>query len=567
MCLAWLVSPRSAHADDRVDRMLALLRARPEGMDGKTWQAQRREAVRELGRLRARRAVPALLKIVASERFDVILEFAITALGKIRDRRAVPALRRLAGDSALDKYVREAAARALNKIGAGKGPGVSPRPRPKKPRLQRPKTPRKDQVTPPADPQPPARPRRARRPDPGVGFGPLPAVGKPDSAVIFRARWWDLAAGAADVRWDGEVEGTTAGLKLGSRYVIREERRWLGFSLEAAGHLGLQLANPPGDDSTRALTHSLQVNPEARLYPFSRSLPLLFGQISGGAGYGLVHASQPASLDDRLSVAGNLSVGAGPGYGRVVDTGPRLRLARIQRVLLEAGLLSAPIPAAVADQLLYAWYELRNHVGSHARLGHTLRILHRAKLLKGAPSAAVTYRLIRALDDPQFDLRREGFLVRLGYGYARTLIKNATDANQAFLYTTGEYHRQLGDRHAFSADLRFYYQHVGDPDTHGVSFSALYSRYLYTSNLDPMGSLSGGLEGGVSNQPGAAFANSGLGYRFLVKGAYTHHFTRGTRLSASFAAGIDTGSPQVMFTLEARYGLARGSYLAGSAPE
>ena len=555
----------SAWGDDGVDRMLQLLRQRPEGMEVRTWQTQRREAVRELGRRRERRAVPLLLAIVDRERVDVILEFAITALGEIGDPRARPALHKLEADSSRDKFVREAAARALRKIGAGKGPRTTPLPRPKKPGRPRPK-PRKDQLTPPPAFSPPSRPRRERRSDPGKAFGPLPTVeGQPDSDVIFRARWWDLAAGAADIRWDGEVEGTTAGLKLGSRYLIQEERRWLGFSVDAAGHLGFSLANAPGAESTWELTHSLQVTPEVRFYPFSESAPLLFGQITGGAGYGLVHASHPTLLDDRLSVAGSLSAGAGPGYGRVVDAGPRLRLVRVQRVLEEAGLLTGPIPVAVANQLIHAWYKLRNHQGSYARLGHTLSILHGAKLLRKPLNAAASYRLIRVLDDPQMEQRRDGFMVRLGYGYARTLVRNATDTNLAFLYTTGEYHRQLSARHAFSADLRFFYQHVGDPDFYGVTFSASYMRYLYTASLDPVGSWSGGIEGGVSNQPGAAFANSGVGYRFVAGGAYTHYFSRGTRVSASLGAGIDTGSPLVLFSLEARYGLTRGSYL-GAAP-
>ncbi len=550
-----------ARADDRVERMLLLLRQQPQGMDGKTWRSQRREAVRELGRLRARRAVPALLKIVSSERLDAILEFAITALGEIGDARARPALRRLEGDTSLDRFVRDAASRALRKIGGQAQP--RPRPRPKIRPRPRPKIRPRPKPKQPKQPQQPA-PLKTKRParrDPSRAFGDLPPVtGAPGRGVLFRARWWDLAAGAADVRWDGQVEGTRVGLALSSRLVMQEERPGVGLSVDAAADLGLRLTNAPGDDATWGLTHALQVNPEVRLYPFRQAVPLLFAQLSGGAGYGLALTARPGA-DDRLAVAGNLSVGLGPGYGRVVDAGPVLRLKRVRDVLEQAGLLSGPVPAAVASELMYAWYALRHRLGSHARLGHTLRILHRAKLLRRAPGAAVTYRLIRALDDPQLDWRREGFMVRLGYGYARTLIKNAADSNMAFLYTTGEYHRQLGSLHAFDAGLRFFYQHVGDPDFYGVTFSAAYQYYLYTENLDPVGALSAGLDGGVSNQPGAAFADAGLGYRFLVKGGYSHHFSRGARVSASLGAGIDTGSPLVMFTLEARYGFSRGSYL------
>ena len=98
------------------DTLLQLLKKKPSGMTRETWLEQRREAVRELGKLRERRAVPILLRIVRGERFDVILERAIDALGNIRDRRAVAPLRALLGDPSVDSYVKDAARRALAKL-------------------------------------------------------------------------------------------------------------------------------------------------------------------------------------------------------------------------------------------------------------------------------------------------------------------------------------------------------------------------------------------------------------------------------------------------------------------
>ena len=567
--LAWLLASVAwcpgAVADDRTDQMLRLLRRRPEGMDASTWKTQRREAVRELGRRRVRRAVPRLLQIVARERFDVILEFAITALGEIRDRRAVPALERLKQDSSLDSYVREAAARSLRKIGTGTSPRVTPRPK----KTDRPTRPRPRKVPRPVPPGPkkdPPRPAQVRwTHDPTRGFEPVPGPGpRPAAAVLQRSSWWDLAASSARVNWDGQVQGTSAGFKLGSRYTLHEERDWFGFSLRGVTHLGFQLQRPPGGASSWELTHALELRPEVRFYPFTRSLPLLFAQLGGGAGYGLVQATSPTA-DDRLSVAGNLSVGAGPGYGRLLDVGPRLRLRRLEHTLARARMLHNSISARVAEELFHVWYGLRNRVGSFARLGQTLRILQRAGLLRNRPlGPALTYRLIRILDDPQLDDRPEGYLFRLGYGYARTLIKDADDTNLAFVYATGEYHRQFGALHGFAGDLRFFYQMVGDPDFYGVTFSASYLRHLYTTSIDPVGSIGAGIKGGLSNQPGAALADGGLGYRFVANASYTHHFSRGTSVAASVGAGVDTGSPLLLFSLQARYGLARGSYVTST---
>ena len=548
--------------------MLRLVERRPQQMDQQTWKAQRREAVRELGRLRTRRAVPALLAIVARERFDVVLEYAITALGEIRDPRAVGPLQRLRQDKALDAYVREAAARALRRIGA------SPAVKPVKPRdtgrrpVRPPRPPPKNGGSQPAPPDgkpavtPPVR-RAVGLTDPEQVFGALPALGPaPPPGLLMRSISWELVAGAADVRWDSADQGTRAGLSAAGRFRLQQERQRLGLTVAAGAGLGLRVDNPGNGDAVWSMNHDLTVTPEVRLYPFGGRLSGLFGQLTASAGYGLVHASgEPATADTRLAAAGNLSVAAGPGFGRVLDAGPRLRLRRLLRVLREAGLVTMAVPRKIRAQLIHAWYALRNHQGSHARLGHTLAILTRAGLLNALSDPSTTYRLVRVLDDPQLEQRQEGPLVRLGFGYARTLIKDAPDSNNAFLYSAAEYHRQLGELHAFDGQLRFFYQTIGDPDFYGVSYAATYRYFLYSSALDPLGSISAGLSGGLSNQPGGVFADR-VGYRFVARGAYTHHFNRGSAVTASLAAGVDTGNPLLLFNLELRWGLWRGSFVA-----
>src|SRR5262252_3688639 len=97
----------------QVDADIALLRKRPRGMDEETWREKRRDAARELGELGDKRAVPPLLEIVQSERFDAILEIAMQSLGKLGDRRAVPPLQHVAEDPSIETYVRDTAREAL----------------------------------------------------------------------------------------------------------------------------------------------------------------------------------------------------------------------------------------------------------------------------------------------------------------------------------------------------------------------------------------------------------------------------------------------------------------------
>ena len=117
LLLAGVLSSPPVRADEHADNMLNILKKRPRGSTPESWLEERREAARELGRLKDKRAVPVLLGIVAKERFDVILEIAIDALGEIGDRRAVGPLKKLLNDPSLDAYVRDAVAGALKKLG------------------------------------------------------------------------------------------------------------------------------------------------------------------------------------------------------------------------------------------------------------------------------------------------------------------------------------------------------------------------------------------------------------------------------------------------------------------
>ena len=553
LSLALAALPGTAAADERADRMLRILKKRPRGMTTETWLEQRREAARELGRSKDKRAVPLLLQIIAKERFDVILEIAIDALGEIGDKRAVDPLRKLLNDPSLDSYVRDAVAGALKKLGADDGV-VEPVKPPIKPPI---KPPVKPPVKPPPDKD--LATRLAKEIDP---FGQLPRLElKIDADLIARAERWQIVGGAADVHWDAAAETTTTRLAVASRHYRQVERRLYGYTIDGVLDLGFRYDDRSTTDASWDLSHSLAINPEIRFYPFRTDLPLLFGQISGGVSYGIGLADHPTFFDRRFSLAGTVTVGGGPGYGRVYDVGARLRLQRLEHVLKKAKLITGHIDRAVADQIIYAWYHERNRVGTFTHLGYTLDILRRASLLSEEPvDPATTYRLVRILDDPQLDNRPAGMMFRLGYGYARTMVKDVDDTTMGFLYATGEYLVQHL-RSSFEGRLRFFYEMYNDPDMYGMELEGGYSSYFYSKTYDPLGALSATFSAGLSNQQGGTFSDGGLGYRVLLGGAYTRYFNRGSSVIAALKGGMDSGSPLVLFTLEARYGIAPGSFV------
>ncbi|MCA9668953.1 MAG: hypothetical protein KC503_25335, partial [Myxococcales bacterium] len=301
--------------------------------------------------------------------------------------------------------------------------------------------------------------------------------------------------------------------------------------------------------------------PEIRAYPFGRDVPKLFGQISAGFGYGLALSQIPAATEKRFNFNANVSIGGGPGYGRIIDIGQRIRLRRLAWVLRKAGLLAGEIDQLVGNKIIAAWYALRNNIGNFQQLGHTLRILRKAGLLTRAVDAATAYRLVRILDDPQLYDRKDGIMLRAGYGYARTLRKDADDTTMAFAYATAELQRQLGTTRAIGGTLRFFYNNWGTPDTYSVDVAGHYDWYFYNRAFDPLGALGVDARFSLNNQPGGAFDNGGVGWRASGGLSYTRFFNRGSLVRLTASGGVDTNQPFFMLHLEARYGLVRGSFV------
>ena len=551
LLLCNLLAPLAASGQSAAaEPLLAILKRRPANLDQETWRTQRREAARELGRQRERRAVPLLLGIIEKERFDVILEIAIDALGNIGDRRAIEPLRGLLADPSLDAYVRDAVAGALKKLGsAASAPSVKKNPR----RARR-----------SAKSAEGGKEANGSEPSEKRGFARLPdlRLAEPNDDLLSRSQRLELLLGSARFDWEGRTERTQLDLALGGHYLLREERKTLGMTIDAAGDLGFATISPKAADaSTWQLTHQLQVNPELRFYPFQKDLPLLFGQVSGGAGYGMRFDSAPNALDNAFRFASTLAIAVAPGYGRVIDIASKLRLDRIVYVLRQAGLLEpvVNIDRTTANQIFAMWFQLRDKIGSYSRLGYTLRLLRKANLLRDEVDPATAYKLIRILDDPQLFDRRQGYSFRLGYGYARTILLDGPDLDLGYLFSTASWHRQVGTSRELGAEARFVWSHVGEPDTVSVTFDGYYNWYRYNRSLDPLGGYGVVVSTGLSSQSSPSFTDSDFAYRLLAGLSYTRFASAGTRVIAAMRGGFDNRGGLFLLTVEARIGTAVGS--------
>ncbi len=98
----------------------------------------------------------------------------------------------------------------------------------------------------------------------------------------------------------------------------------------------------------------------------------------------------------------------GAGLGRIYEIEPRLRLKKLEALLLDHGVIGAPLPHEVARDIMIAWWTLRSEIGYDRRLLYTLKILDDRKLLTGPVTAATVYRFGEIINDPQLLSRRQG---------------------------------------------------------------------------------------------------------------------------------------------------------------
>ena len=136
---------------------------------------------------------------------------------------------------------------------------------------------------------------------------------------------------------------------------------------------------------------------------------------------------------------------------------------------------------------MWAWYHTRGEIGRFAQLGYTLRLLEDSGLLKRAPDAETTYRLIRVLDDPQLFNRLSGVQLRLGYGAGYELAKDADGRPFAAMVSTIEYHKPLSLTRQLDTQLRFFVNHISEPINFALQLQADHNWYFYTRAYDPMG--------------------------------------------------------------------------------
>lgn len=564
------VAPADAHAQaSDVDALIALVERQPAGMDRQTWKEQRRAAAKKLGASGDRRAVPVLIEVVKAETFDIIGEIAIDALGQLGDPAAVPVLQDVAGDASRDVTQRDAARRALKKLGAdasaagGGATGATGDGTATGDGATGDGTATDDGAIGLLGGEPTGAAAATVDPE-GVPSGPSFAAD-----TLGATERLTFALGSASAAWDSVRERLDVALDVAGRYDRTLDRQHAAhrYGVDAAALTAL--VNPEGAANQRLLVVSGGGYAEYRGYARGggyvvgrAAARLELSRLSTDDGMGNDNADRWLGLDLQAAVGG--------GWGRVLDVGARLRVQRLARVLEARRALGRPIDDAVAGRLQRAWWALRGELGAHRRLTATVAILREAGVLLGEPDASTTYELLQVLTDGALDGRARGVDVRLllSEGYlmrSRSPDDEATGAPDGRLeqvLVEARYARQLSDESDVVAAGFARYRALapdGQPAPWAIGARGTWRKFVYGDHLDPTGAVEVGASFGLSdddldgNSPGMLVGGE-LGWTMIL--------SRASSIRLAGTATLASGELFLGVTAEAAYGLLDVAFAA-----
>ena len=568
MVFAAVSAPAIAHAD-AVDDAIAILQKKPGGMSNDAWREKRREAARELGRLGDKRGVDPLVKIVETEKFDAIAEIAIEALGKIGDKRAVPVLKKVRDDAGRDQYLRDAAGEALAALGEGEVAAAPVEAAPVEPVPVEATPAVADEAGATVDEEPTA-----------LSPVAVPERGRFAPELLAASERWTFAAGALSLTWDSAVKQPQLSGSGALTYHRGREEPKLGYSFDGgfafAG--GAQDRNGDlSDTGSYALVFDGVATTELRFYLGGPRGAFLHTGGDVGLGGTAIDVESPLGEDLKEfvpTVDAGLALGAG--YGRTLDVGARLRVARLEALLRGARLLGRPINAEVANRLQTAWWDARGDLGFRPMLVATVQILKEAGVLLTEPDVSTVYQILRVLEDGQLDGRLDGWDARVGIAELVAGRDNVVGDDEF------DFHREeaLVARASFGrpfagalaelrAEARAVYR-LDDgsneyPGYWAAEADLAYRRFFYGEAWDPRGAL----ELGVSLRAGDRNTNdddqgdaSGAGRTVAARAGYAVWFSRTSRLAAAGTLRLEGDDLFLGVALSGTWGLADASYAA-----
>lgn len=392
-----------------------------------------------------------------------------------------------------------------------------------------------------------------------------------------------FAAGTAGLSYDTARKRLDGGANAAARWQKRVEAQTRAIGLDAGADLVAGVTNPDGRGVTRGLVLNVHGEGEARFYS---------GQLYGvgktvlAAGFQQFSYRDPndpgndvVGADARTFTA-DLQIALGGGYGRVVDVGSAIRVARLGRALDNARALGRPIDAATAKKLQLTWWALRGERSSFRALMATIAILREAGILLGEPSAAITYDILAVLRDTQLYMRPSGLDVQVVFGEGYLYRPDADDSGTCDLdfasqcgrveqvIASAGYGSQLDeDTLELSGNAYARYRlFPGDnePAPWALGASARMRRFTYGEHGDPFGAFDvrGGIALSSDANPADPCNGFGCDKSLRIEGelGFTYWLNQASGLRISASVAEDAGELFLGARLEATYGLLDGMF-------
>ena len=553
-----------------VPTLIQLIDKQPAGVDRPTWKEQRRDAAKKLAASGDKRAVPTLIKLADAEAFDVIGEIAIEGLGALGDKSAVPTLEKIAADSSRDRQQRDLAKKALAKLGA---PATPPPPPPPPPDDPTPPPPPPDRDVPPPDGDTGSAGGAIAPPDGvpdllGTRTPAPPATDRFAPDVLAQREELTFAVGAASLGYDSVRDRTAFDLDASGRYARWIDRDKTAWGAEAGARVVAGYLNPEGPARSRAVIVDVDSGGQFRAYAGPGVYGIGRAVIAGQLQYLSVIRDDPMDTYKDGRTAADLGVAIGGGYGRIIDRGPRLRVAQLE-ALLEAGrALGRPIDDDLAAKLQSAWWDTRRDRTGFRQLTATVAILREAGVLLGEPDAATTFGMIEVLRDPSYDHRQDGIDVSLQIGEEYLLREDepmVPEGRTELVLVTATAARQLGLASEAIAHLDARYRILADdgvPAPWRVGADATWRHFVHADHGELVGALDVGARLVASDDDRD---DTDLGVAIGGSAGWTWVFNRASSVRAAADVTLDAGELFLGARVSGSYGFLDAAF-ARSAP-
>jgi hypothetical protein len=298
-------------------------------------------------------------------------------------------------------------------------------------------------------------------------------------------------------------------LRLNARFDFSYARYWesqkLAYAVAAGLSLSPNLARNFDDDTTNV---TFGMGPtlvgELRFYPMAPAadLMLLAGTtFMDGFLLDYEKGEDPDTVfDNRIFYQGAV----GFGYGRVLNVSPSTRLHKIVKYLQKKGVMAGELPADVGDEILLSWYALRNEIGYFKHLAYAVKVMSDRGLLSRPLDLEETYAVLRIIEDGQLATRDQGWLAAAVFSMQILAQQQGASGKETreyddswpSVFLVANWSRLIGEDDTFTVKSMLYFDlGVMDHPFPWAAFSLApqYTRYLYNSTMDPVGSFNAGL--------------------------------------------------------------------------